>query len=48
MHISTTRYLEKEAFCFIKVIGDEKMIRDGKEIETVSDSEEENKKKGFT
>ena len=47
MHISATGYLEKEAPRFTEVTGDEEMIEDGGEAETVSDSEEENKKKGL-
>ena len=47
MHISATEYLEKGAPCFTKVTRDEEMIEDGREAETVSDSEEENKKKGL-
>ena len=45
MHISATEYLEEGAPRFTKVTGDEEMIEDGGEAETVSDSEEENKKK---
>ena len=45
MHISATGYLEKGPPRFTEVIGDEKMIEDGGEAETVSDSEEENQKK---
>ena len=45
MHISTTGYLEEGAPRFTEVTGDEKMIEDGGEAETVSDSEEKNKKK---
>ena len=47
MHISATGYLEEGAPCFTEVTEDEKMIEDGGEAETVSDLEEENKKKGF-
>ena len=44
MHISATGYLEEVASCFTKVTEDKKMIEDGRKAETVSDSEEENKK----
>lgn len=45
MHISAIRYLEKWFFCFNKVTGDdEKIIEDGGEAETVSDSINEDKK----
>ena len=48
MQISATGYQEKRAFCFTEVIGDdEKMIENSREAETVSNSEEKNKKKGF-
>ena len=47
MHISTTGYLKEGAPCFTKATGDEEIIEDGAEMKTVSDSEEENKKKGF-
>ena len=47
MHISATGYLEKGAPCFTEVTGEEEMVEDGREVETVSDSKEENKKKGL-
>ena len=47
MHISTTGYLEQGAPRFTEVTGDEEMIEDSREAEMVSDSEEENKKKGL-
>ena len=47
MHISATGYLEEGALCFTEVTGDEKMIENGGEAETISDSEEENPKKGL-
>ena len=47
MHISATGYLEEGAPRFTEVTGDEEMIEDGGEAETVSNSEEENKKKGL-
>ena len=44
MHISATKYLEKRVFCFTKVTeNDKERIEDGKEIETVSNSEEKTK-----
>ena len=48
MHISATGYLKEGAPRFTEVTGDEEIIENGGEAETVSDSEEENKKKGFT
>ena len=45
MHISANGYLEEGAPCFTEVTRDEEMIDDGGEAETVSDLEEENKKK---
>ena len=45
MHISANGYLEEGAPRFNEVTGDKEMIEDGGEAETVSDSEEENKKK---
>lgn len=49
MHILATKYLEKEAFCFTKVIENNKEIKkDGNKAETVSDSEKETKKIDFT
>ena len=45
MHIYAIGYLKKEALCFTKITGDEKIIEDGGEAETVSNLEEENKKK---
>ena len=47
IHISATGYLEEGAFRFTKVTGDEEMIEDGREAETVSDLKEKNKKKGL-
>ena len=47
MHISTNGYLEEGAPRFTKVTGDEEMIEDGREAETISDLEKENKKKGL-
>ena len=48
MHISATGYLEEGALCFTEVTGDKEMIEDSGEAETVFNSEEVNKKKGFT
>ena len=45
MHISATGYLGEWASRFTEVIGDKEMIKDGGEVETVSDLEKENKKK---
>lgn len=48
IHIFIAKYLEKRALCFIEVIeNDEKIIEDSKEVETVSDSEEESKKRFY-
>lgn len=48
MHILAIKYLKKKALCFIKVTGDhEKIIEDSKKAETVFNSEEKLKKKGF-
>ena len=47
MYISATGYLEEGALCFTKVIEDKEMIEDGRKAETVSDSEEKNKKKAL-
>ena len=47
MHISAIGYVEEGAPRFTKVTRDEEMIEDGGEAETVSDSEEESKKKGL-
>ena len=47
MHISATRYREEGAPRFTMVTRDEKMIEDDVEAETVSNSEEENKKRAL-
>ena len=48
MHISAIEFLEKRAPRFNEVNGDdEKLIEDSGEVETVSNSEKENQKKGF-
>lgn len=48
MQISVIEYLKEKTPYFIKVIRDNKKIyEDSGEVETVSNSEEEIKKKGF-
>ena len=49
MYILATRYLEKGAYCIVEVTKDNKKANeDGRKAKTVSNLEEETKKKGFT
>lgn len=49
IYILAIKYLEKRALHFTKITGDnEKTNRNNREVETVSNSEEKIKKKGFT
>lgn len=48
MHILAIRYLKKKVFRFTEVTGDnEKIIEDSGKAETIFNSKEEIKKKGF-